>query len=149
MFSAVLKTIKAGKKSEDTIEFNSSELKENNFVWDFLNSQIELLDGSLREVVIDLHNGRTRTLEFAGGTITVPSNLNCDINLYNHFKEYFQVDYKIPMFLFQKFGMKTYTKHLVSIRCLKLQSLNRLLHTNRWFVMERNRMPATTGCRSG
>ena len=98
MFSAVLKTIKAGKKSEDTIEFNSSELKENNFVWDFLNSQIELLDGSLREVVIDLHNGRTRTLEFAGGTITVPSNLNCDINLYNHFKEYFQVDYKIQCF---------------------------------------------------
>ena len=115
MFSAVLKTIKAGKKSEDTIEFNSSELKENNFVWDFLNSQIELLDGSLREVVIDLHNGRTRTLEFAGGTITVPSNLNCDINLYNHFKEYFQVDYKIPMFLFHGIGdnpSEKYTKVL-------------------------------------
>ena len=43
-------------------------------------------------------------MEFAGGTLTVPSNMNCDINLYNHFKEYFQVDYKIPMFLFHTVG---------------------------------------------
>lgn len=111
MFGSFVKALKLKRKSKELIEFDASELKKNAFIWDFLLENKKEIGGSLEKVIDDLEAGHSSVLEFAGGTLTVPSDLNCDINLYNHFKEYFQVDYKIPMFLFHAVGKNPPQRH--------------------------------------
>ncbi len=107
MFSTIVKSLNLKRKSKEIIEFQSSELKKNEFIWSFLKLNKSKIGGALEQIIADLEAEKSNLLEFAGGTLTVPSNMNCDINLYNHFKEYFQVDYKIPMFLFHTVGEGT------------------------------------------
>ena len=116
MFSAIAKALNLKRKSKEIIEFESSELKKNEAIWRFLKENKEQIGGALKEVIFSLEGDQSNLLEFAGGTLTIPSNLNCDINLYNHFREYFQVDYKIPMFLFHAVGKNSPEMHTKVLR---------------------------------
>ena len=100
MFNAILKSLNLKKVSSDIIKFSSKDLKKNTFISDYLVQNKDLIGGELKNVIEDLENETFTELELAGGTITVPAGLACDVNLYNHFKEYFKIDFKIPMFLF-------------------------------------------------
>ena len=108
MITKILSALKLRNTISERITFDSLELRNNKKIWEFLKEYKSAIGGQLAEVISLAESKKAQELEFAGGTITVPAGLNCDFNLYNHFKEYFQVDYKIPMFLYHsRSGVET------------------------------------------
>lgn len=106
MLHRILKKLKIIKLGPEQLSLESNSLKENPDIWSYLEENSTQIGGQLEKIIKGTQDGQSFRLDLAGGTITIPSGLECDLNLYNHFKEYFKVDYKIPMFLYHTVGTK-------------------------------------------
>ncbi|MDC0108730.1 hypothetical protein OAI56_00530 [Amylibacter sp.] len=107
MLHSILKKLRLIKVGPERLSFGSRELLSNSMIWSYLSEHSTEIGGALGDIIEETKSGNSINLDLAGGTIAIPSGYDCDFNLYNHFKEYFQVDYKIPMFLYHTIGSKT------------------------------------------
>lgn len=107
MLYSILRKLRLKKSGPERLSFESRELISNTIIWNYLSDHSAEIGGALGHIIEKTKSGSSINLDLAGGTIAIPSGFDCDFNLYNHFKEYFQVDYKIPMFLYHTVGRET------------------------------------------